>query len=186
MTSDDPAPPAGFQRVTPETETLTVAEFVDAQLPALRRFAFALCGHTEQAEDLVADALKEVFGRWSQIQFPRAYARKVITLRYLNSQRAKRVADSHRNELLARDYVPDRSDEIDNRVDLASALMALAPQVRAVLILRYLEDRSIAETAEILSRPQGSIRRIAFEGIQALRLLPAMNVSSRERKYDGQ
>lgn len=173
-----PARRTGTSDPSAEPVALTVADFARSDLPALHRFALALCGQVEQAEDLVADALQHSVDPWDDVRYARAHVRRAITHQYLNDRRAERVQERHRSDVLREESVADASAKVAHRIDLRVALLTLPAQSRAVVVLRYLEDRSVAETADILGRPEGTIRRISYEALRALRVVPGLNSTS--------
>jgi RNA polymerase sigma factor (sigma-70 family) len=59
----------------------------------------------------------------------------------------------------------------DDRVDVLSALDKLPPGQRSVVVLRYWEDQSVAETARLLGRTEGTVKSQASKGLATLRTL---------------
>jgi len=149
-------------------------EFAAAELPRLRRFAYAVSGDWHRADDLVQGALERMYVAWpraSAANDPGAYLRTVLSrLAISESRRPWR-----RRELVA-DRVPD-ADVADavpglvDRLDLAQALAGLTVKQRAVVVLRYLEDRPVAEVAEILGIAEGTVKRQCHDGVRHLRRL---------------
>ncbi|MEV4833170.1 SigE family RNA polymerase sigma factor [Nonomuraea sp. NPDC049486] len=147
-------------------------EFVAAHQQALMRTAYLLTGDAHQAEDLLQSALLKVFGRWfrlSRVEYPEAYARKVLLNQYI-SWRRRRV----RAELPTADP-PDRlyssEDSTIVRLVMRRALMRLPPRQRAVIVLRYYEDRTERETAELLNCSVGTVKSQAHYALARLREL---------------
>lgn len=64
--------------------------------------------------------------------------------------------------------VQDPARALADRVDLQAALQTLADRTRTVVVLRHLLDHSVAEVAQLLDLPEGTIRRISHEGLRAL------------------
>lgn len=73
---------------------------------------------------------------------------------------------------------PDGNPEL--RHDLLCALALLPRMQRAVLVLRYFEDRPAKEVAEILGIPVGTVTSHASRGLKALRLSPHLNDSEED------
>lgn len=147
--------------------------FVAARGQTLLRIAHALTGNRETAEDLVQGALAKAYARWPRIHGDaEAYVRKII---YNDRASAWRRPGS-RNEVTVAD-VPDRarSDRHDNevaeRLAVREALLALPARQRAVLVMRYLEDRSVEETAEALGCRPGTVASQASRALAKLREL---------------
>ena len=128
-------------------------------------------GDTHLAEDLVQETfgrMYAVWGRRRRIDNPVGYAQTVlvntfITLRRKRSSREQPVAE-------VRDPpggVRDR--DTDLRLTLLSALSRLTPQDRAVIVLRYWEDRSVEETATALKLSAGVVRSRSGRALARLR-----------------
>jgi RNA polymerase sigma-70 factor (sigma-E family) len=145
------------------------------ELQGLRRFAYAICGDATHADDLVQGALERMYIAWPRAckaSDPGAYLRTVLArLAISESRRASRrreVAASHWPAQPG-NSVTDHSAAADDRVDLAAALRTLTAKQRAVVALRYLEDRSVAEVADILGIAQGTVKRQSHDAMASLR-----------------
>lgn len=145
-------------------------ELVSTRYRALVGFA-TLLGGPSDAEDLVQDALAHVFSR--RVSFPtighaEAYVRRAIATRFLDGRRSA-LRRFRRERAVAR---PEsvRGDEamVADRIDIAEALAALPPRVRACVVLRYLSDLSTAETAASLRLSEGAVKRYVSDGVRAL------------------
>ncbi len=155
-----------------QTKMAEVETFVRTSLPALYRLAHALCQHQGSAEDLVADTIVTVVARWHTVTTaPMAFTRRVMINLFLNQMRHRNVVRED-----AVEYLPDRPDSgpnsvdgVASRIDIARALAKLAPDLRAVVVLRFLADMSVSEVGLTLGRPSGSIRRLTHEAIVSLR-----------------
>jgi RNA polymerase sigma-70 factor (sigma-E family) len=140
--------------------------FAAARIPALVRYGVALTGSRADAEDLVQEALVRLATRWHAVAdrgSPDAYVRKVMTNLHVSWWR------SRRRELL-HPTPPDAAvtDTLPNR-DLWVALRALPPRQRAVVALRYLEDLTEAETAQILGCSVGTVKSQNAKALARLR-----------------
>ncbi|NEE01631.1 SigE family RNA polymerase sigma factor [Phytoactinopolyspora halotolerans] len=143
-----------------------------AELPRLRRFAYGICGDWHRADDMVQLALKRMYLRWPRIHTaadPGAYARTVVARVAISETRRpwwrrERISDAV-PEVAAADDVAVAVD----RMDIAQALSGLAPKQRAVVVLRFLEDRSVDEVAEILGIAPGTVKRQSHDAIAHLR-----------------
>jgi RNA polymerase sigma-70 factor (sigma-E family) len=150
-------------------------EFVAARSPALLRSAWLLTGDEALAQDLVQTALARVWPRWSRLAEPsraEAYVRRVIVTTYANWWRRRWRAEQPTAE------VPDRSRDLDEyaaaetRHDLAVALAALTPRQRAVVVLRYFEDLTEAQTADVLGCSVGTVKSQTHKALAKLRRHP--------------
>lgn len=125
---------------------------------ALLRTAVLLTGDRQRAEDLVQDALTQVAVRWRRLSDgnPDAYARQVIVRGNISWWR------KHRHELVLQ--VPDETDMPDDqaaaerRIMLDRALATLTPRQRATIVLRFYDDLSARETAELLGVSTGTVK----------------------------
>jgi RNA polymerase sigma-70 factor (sigma-E family) len=130
-------------------------EYVRARTPALLRIAFLVSGNSHDAEDLVQSALEKAATRWRRLDDPEAYLRRVIYTQSVSRWRRLRARPP---ELLTA-APPDQGngrpgvqpvEDHDTRLALYAALRRLTPRQRAVLVLRYYEDRTEAEAAILL------------------------------------
>ena len=146
--------------------------WVSTSRDGLRKTAFLLCGDWFLADDLVQDALTRLFAVWGRVSGsgdPAPYARKILVNLYLDHRRRP----SRREVLLAE--LPDRrAAEQPNSVDgdrdgLMTALKQVPAGQRAVLVLRYWDDQSIEQTAQILGTSPSNVRSQASRGLDALR-----------------
>ncbi|WP_229076682.1 SigE family RNA polymerase sigma factor [Actinoplanes sp. DH11] len=152
--------------------------FVVDRGPALVRVAYALTGDQQTAEDLVQVALAKAYARWSRISGdPEPYVRRIL----YNDRVSFWRRQSRRRELLMAD-LPDHGGHGGHdhdtalRLALRQALLTLPPRQRAVLVLRYLEDRSVEETAAVLGCRPGTVASQAARALAKLRVLvPELN-----------
>jgi RNA polymerase sigma-70 factor (sigma-E family) len=152
-------------------------EFAGARWHQLVRAAYLLCGDQGEAEDLVQTALVRTFRHWTRVEqmdSPDAYVRRILV--NLANDRWRRLYTWRRLlPLLGRpDIAPDHSSQVDDRQTLAAALATLPPRMRAVLVLRFYEDRTEAETAGILGCAPGTVKSQTSRALAKLRTtLPA-------------
>ncbi len=137
----------------------------------LHHAAMLLTGDHHLAEDLTQATYAKVFVSWRRVQAadsPVAYARTTLLNAFLSHRRLRRT--SERPSEVA---PPDEGHEPDpgTRLDLLEALHTLAPLDRAVVVLRYWEDRSVAETAAALGLTETTVRTRARRALQRLRPL---------------
>jgi RNA polymerase sigma-70 factor (sigma-E family) len=150
--------------------------FVAESTQPLLRTAYLVAGDVADAEDLVQECLIKVARRWPRVrtmEHPRAYARRVLINLALDDSggRVRRHA-----ELELPDVVHDGADAgsarelaaVDSRSELAQALAQLAPRQRAVLVLRYFEDLSEADTAAALGCSVGTVKSTASRALHRL------------------
>lgn len=145
----------------------SAADFVARELDGLVRMACGLTGGYAAAEDLVSAAIAGAFERWGSIDNHGPYVRRSVVNLFLNEQRRQRTAATHSFEFA--EVAVDPTRDVALELDLQDALSRLTPLHRAVIISRYLDDRSVKETARIVGRPAGSVQRITHEAVVALR-----------------
>jgi RNA polymerase sigma-70 factor (sigma-E family) len=143
-------------------------EFVVARRGALLRTAYLLTGNHHDAEDLVQSALVKVVPKWSRIEErPEAYVRQVLARESVNRWRSRRWRE------VATGVVPEvashgSADDVD-RLSLLEDLRRLSPRQRAVLVLRYFDDLTEAETAAALNISVGTVKSHARDALARLR-----------------
>ena len=145
----------------------TFEAFVVARQASLLRTAFLLTGHAQDAEDLVQAALVKVVPHWRRIaDDPEPYVRRVLVRENISRWRRRRwreVTSEHLPEVLA------ESPDHDDLLWVRAALAELAPRQRAVVVLRYYEDRTEAETADLLGISVGTVKSHARDAVARLR-----------------
>lgn len=152
-------------------------EFVLARGPALTRFAYLLTGDPGSAEELVQSALATVVPRWRRLAAegnPEAYLRRVMV-----NDRISRWRRWGRREVPVPDLPdavgPDESARSVQRLDLAGALARLPVRQRAVIVLRFYEDLSEADTAAVMGCAVGTVKSQTSAALTRLRrLLPIL------------
>jgi RNA polymerase sigma-70 factor (sigma-E family) len=149
-------------------------EFVEARGPALSRSAFLLTGSHHEAEDLLQAALVKTAAHWSRVARdgnPEAYVRRVMVNERTSRWRRRRRDRPH--ELIDVGTPWDEADRTVQRLALAVALSQLPPRQRAAIVLRFYEDRSEAETADLLGVTTGTVKSQVHHALVRLRgLLP--------------
>jgi RNA polymerase sigma-70 factor (sigma-E family) len=141
--------------------------FVAARYAALLRTAYLLTGDHHDAEDLLQQSLVKAVGAWRRIEGdPEPYVRTILVRQNVSRWRRRRWRE------LTTDAPPERqvSDEgADDRMTLHRALGVLAPRQRAVIVLRYYEDLSEAQTAEALGIAVGTVKSQTRDALRRLR-----------------
>jgi RNA polymerase sigma-70 factor (sigma-E family) len=146
-------------------------DFAAAGFPRLRRAAFLLTGHHQQAEDAAQTALVKTYAAWSRIRRddPYAYARRVL---------ANHVTDQWRRPIRehAGDEVPDRpvprdlAEDVARQQWLLHALTTLTERERLVIVMRHYFDMPEAEVAAVLGIAVGSVKSLNSRGLKKLRV----------------
>jgi RNA polymerase sigma-70 factor (sigma-E family) len=138
------------------------AEFVAARSRSLLRTAYLLPGDHQHAEDLVQSTLTKVYLRWprvSRMEQPGAYARRILVNQASSSRwwRSSRELSSAVPELAGDGY----DDRVATSSTVWKAVLALPPRQRAVVVLRYYEELSEAEIADVLGMALGTVKSTA-------------------------
>jgi RNA polymerase sigma-70 factor (sigma-E family) len=146
-------------------------EFAAVASGRLRRTAFMLCGDWHTAEDLTQTALAKVYVSWRKINrrgAAHAYASRTLLNCYLADKRTKRAG-----ELLLSEP-PERTalaPPPDTRLMVLDALATLPPKARAAIVLRYFEDMSVDQAAELLGCSAGTVKSQTARALDKLRPL---------------
>ena len=158
------------------------AEFAAARAGHLYRSACLLtAGDTHLAEDLVQESLGRIYVRWSRISVvgnPAAYAQTVLVRVFLTHQRRRSSKER------ATDVLPEvAAAGVDTplRLTLLDALARLPAKDRAVVVLRYWEDRSIEETAGVLNASAAAVRTRCTRALKQLRELLGEDIGAYAR-----
>lgn len=135
------------------------------------RLAYLLTGDRGLAEDLIQDAFVKLFGRFRDLRNPDAfewYLRKTVVNLVRSNFRRKRVERAYLERERRR---PEPTEDVDGgtREEMWERLHRLSERQRAAIVLRYYEDLSETETAEILRCPVGTVKSLVSRGIERLR-----------------
>ena len=148
-------------------------DYVVARSRRLREFAYLLCGDWHEAEDAVQTALTKLFLAWRRVRDRDAmdpYVRRIIVRVIVDQRRLARF----RREASWADPpdgrpVDDPADATPERLAVLRALAGVAPRQRAVLVLRFWEDQSVEQVAELLGCSTGTVKSQTARGLQTLR-----------------
>ncbi len=145
--------------------------FVHASWPSLYRTAYLLLGEHALAEDLVQASLAKTYASWGKVRDLSAapgYARTVL----VNTASSWFRTKGWRNEL-ATAQLPESAYHHDasDRPTIVDALRRLAPRQRAVIVLRFYDDMTVAETARALSCSEGTVKSQTSDALARLRTL---------------
>jgi RNA polymerase sigma-70 factor (sigma-E family) len=145
-------------------------DFATARAAALYRSASLLAsGDPHLAEDLVQETLGRMYVHWRHVSVadnPAAYAHTVLVRVFLSHRRRRSSAEQPTGAL------PEgvaNEEDATLRLTLLDALARLGPRDRAVLVLRYWEDRSVEETARALRSSAGAVRTQSSRALGRLR-----------------
>jgi len=151
-------------------------EFLDAELPGLKRYARLLAGDREDGHDLLTDVLLGAHLRWSRIggiDRPDAYVRRMITNQFLSDRRRwsfRMIKPTPTGELPDRALPRDETALMLERADLHDRLAALPRQQRAAVVMRYYLDLSDAQIAAELHISLSGVRSSISRALSTLRV----------------
>ena len=158
--------------------------YVRSRQHVLLRSAYLVCGDRALAEDLLQEAFIKLALRWDRVREdnPDGYVRTILYRDAVSAWRKRR-----REVVL--DMVPERAETVagltverlPERLALDEALAALTPRQRAIVVLRFYEDRSVMETADILGISDGTVKSQTHVALGHLRhSLPDLVASEEE------
>ncbi|MFR9777206.1 SigE family RNA polymerase sigma factor [Micromonospora sp. MS34] len=146
-------------------------EFVATRSPRLLRTAFLLTRDWALAEDLLQTALARAWEAWRRIEGdPEPYVRRIIVNANASWWRRRWRGEVPTADLPEVAAEADRYSGLDDRDRLWRALGRLPRRQCAVLVLRYFEDLSDAEIAEVLGCSVGTVKSQASRAVAKLRL----------------
>jgi RNA polymerase sigma-70 factor (sigma-E family) len=150
--------------------------FVASRGPALQRTAFLLTGDWGHAEDLLQTALARVYPRWDRIvrDDPEAYVRKALVHTWSSWWRRKWRGEVPAGELHDRTGSDPYADA-DRRTAVRTALGSLPPRQRAVVVLRFHEDLTEAQVADLLGISVGTVKSQTAKALTKLRADAALS-----------
>ncbi|MFC4115100.1 SigE family RNA polymerase sigma factor [Nonomuraea zeae] len=146
--------------------------FVDAHQRPLMRLAYLLTGEAHLAEDLLQSVLVRMIGRWAKLRHIdnlAAYARRTMVNQHISWRRRRGSGEVPSAEPPDRAYSPEDSAVL--RIVLRQALMRLTPKQRAVIVLRFYEDRTERDVADLLGCSIGTVKSQAHHALARLRAL---------------
>jgi len=160
--------------------------YVRARTPALLRTAYLLTGDQHLSEDLVQDALIRTYRAWGRLRDtnPDAYTRKVMYHLAVSRWRRRRAVE------VSTDQVPEprRRGAVDSaqlstaRMAMQAALLRLTAKQRTVLVLRFFEDLTEAEAADVLGVAVGTVKSQSAKALARLRTIAPELLDTEDRR----
>jgi RNA polymerase sigma factor (sigma-70 family) len=141
--------------------SLPFEDFYADQFLPMVRFATLMCGRTEVARDIVQDSFVKLHLKWAGIAHPKAYLRRSV----VNGCRSQARWERRRR---GRSSGSEPSTE-QSPDELFDVLASLPHRQRAAILLKYYEQRSEAEIAEILACRPGTVGSLVSRGLTSLR-----------------
>ncbi len=150
------------------------AAFVMEVQQDMHNLALALAaGDVHEAKDLVQSSLERIWSRWDRlnIERPRAYALTVLAREFATTRRRVRWRRERLRSDTPEPTMDDFAPSSDQALTLLHALARLPRRQREIVVLRYLEDMTVAEVAALLSCSEGTVKRSAHDGLRGLRAM---------------
>jgi RNA polymerase sigma-70 factor (sigma-E family) len=153
------------------TNEASYREFVAARWRPLLRTSYLLTGDAGRAEDLLQTALARLWIHWSRIaeDNPEAYVRKILANTSASWWRRRWHGEVPTDVLPDRASVDDFTATTGLRDELRASLAILTPRQRAVVVLRYADDLSEQQVADVLGISAGTVKTLASRGLARLR-----------------
>jgi RNA polymerase sigma-70 factor (sigma-E family) len=139
--------------------------------PSALRLAYFLTGDRESAEDLMQEAFVRVAGRFRHLRDPDdlpAYLRRTIVNLFTSQLRRRRVERDWLRRQVMQHPITTQVD-VETRNDLWQAMTLLPERQRAALVLRYYEDLSEGDAAQVLRCSVGALNQLVVRAKAALR-----------------
>lgn len=146
--------------------------YVAARSPALLRTAYMLTGNGADAEDLLQTALAKTYLAWDRIREREAidgYVRRVMVNTQTSWWRRRKVDEYATGELPERPAGRDATADLDLHDALWTALSTLPKRQRAMVVLRFYEDLSEAETAQVMGVSVGTVKSTTSRALAKMR-----------------
>lgn len=147
-------------------------EYVTARRRSLLRTAYLLTGNVADAEDLVQSALAKTYSAWDRIEDMGAldgYVRRAIVNTHISWWRGRRMEELPTDEIPDQ-AVADHAADSDLQHTMRQAVDRLPERMRAAVLLRYYEDMTEAEVADVLGVSLGTVKSTVARAVAKLRV----------------
>jgi RNA polymerase sigma-70 factor (sigma-E family) len=154
-----------------QPDAAAFSEFVTARSGSLFRTAYLVLGDYQLAQDLVQESLIKAYAVWPRLRdVPKAegYVRRIIVTTSV-SWRRRRWFHERPTEVLPDVAAPDQTDRLGMQEELWSGLLLLPPRQRAAVVLRFCEDLSETQTAELMGCSVGTVKKHTSLAVARLR-----------------
>ncbi|GGO86573.1 RNA polymerase sigma factor [Wenjunlia tyrosinilytica] len=152
---------------------MAFSDYVQARSPVLLRTARSLTPNPADAEDLLQTALTKTFQAWDRIDDKRAiegYVRRVLVNTRTSQWRRRRIDEYATDELPEVPHPgPDEAEQQALRDAMWRAVRRLPPRQQAMVVLRYYEDLTEAQTAEVMGTTVGTVKSAVSRALAKLR-----------------
>jgi RNA polymerase sigma-70 factor (sigma-E family) len=166
------APPGDSVDSQPGLSDPDFRDYVRTRSSALLRTAYLLTGNVADAEDLVQSALAKTYLAWDRIEDRGAldgYVRRAIVNTHISWWRRRRLQEYPTDELPDQ-AVADHATSSDLQETIRKAVDRLPQRMRAAIMLRYYDDMTEAEVAEVLGVSLGTVKSTVARAVAKLRI----------------
>jgi RNA polymerase sigma-70 factor (sigma-E family) len=159
-------------------QTRAFEGFVAESGDTLLRLATLLTSDIHLAEDVYQETLHRLAARWARVANPMAFCRRVMHNIVIDQARARGRRPRQLGLVQGHESSDPRSGDpvaaVELRPALLAALSTLTPQQRAIVVLRYFDDRSENEVADLLGVSPGTVKSTASRAVAQLRTQPGL------------
>ena len=164
---------AGLEGIRVEPGLGPLARLYEEHSAGAFRLAYLLTGDRDLAEDLVQDAFVRLIGRFAHLRSSQSFdaylRRTMVTLSYGVFRRRRTERSSLARARASANRTSYVLPDIEGHDQLSAQLQGIAPRQRAALILRYYEDLSEQQTADVLQCSLRTVKSLVTRGLQAMR-----------------
>ncbi len=146
-------------------------QFVEVRSTTLVRLGYVLTGDRHLAEDLLQTALLKIAQRWGRIGDPLAYAKRIMINESNSWWRRRKIREHPIDGAPEQPSAEDTAESVARRDIFVQALRRLSAKQRTVLVLRYFEDMSEADAAEVMGCTVGTVKSQTHYALKKLRQL---------------
>jgi RNA polymerase sigma-70 factor (sigma-E family) len=171
-------------RSAPGVDHEFVTAFVDQQAAVLRLATLLCGGDRRQAEDVVAEAFARTYPQWRKghVEHLAAYLRTVVVNEVARRGR-RRVLEQREaaRRTVPAQFGPTAAEHVADRDLVMRALMTLPPRQRAVVVLRFYDDRTETDIAAVLGVSVGTVKSQLSRALDRLRPLVSAALDHEDR-----
>lgn len=148
-------------------------DYVTSRSGSLLRMAYLLTRNQADAEDLLQAALAKTYLAWDRIEDRAAvdgYVRRAMVNTHISWWRRRRRVEEYPTDDIPDQAVADHSVDSELHDAVQRALERLPSRMRTAVVLRYYEDMTEAEIAEVLGISQGTVKSTVSRAVAKLRI----------------
>ena len=146
--------------------------FVLGAWARLFRTAHALTGNRHDAEDVLQNAFAKAYSNWRRVRradSPEAYVHRIVANETISAWRRRRRQVERTTDLVPESAGDGHADAVSSRTTMWAAIQDLPPRQRAIVVLRYYEDLSERDIAQVLGVSPGTVKSQASTALRNLR-----------------